>query len=115
MIFFYKRIICISVAPKVSPEFMARDIVVKKGDPFQIKIPYNGRPIPNVDWSNVSISSWMCFFTFWLSVRGLTSYEALELNTVSGVLTVVCTVTLHVFFLTRELARISEILQCQKV
>lgn len=38
--------------------------MVKKGDPFQIKIPYNGRPIPNVDWSNVSISLWICVSSF---------------------------------------------------
>jgi hypothetical protein len=45
----------ISVAPKVSPEFMGRDIIAKRGEPFKISIPYTGRPVPTVEWSNVSI------------------------------------------------------------
>nr|XP_034332878.1 twitchin isoform X27 [Crassostrea gigas] len=39
------------VAPKVSPNFIPRDITVKKGEEFKIAIPYDGNPIPKADWT----------------------------------------------------------------
>ncbi|XP_052706840.1 twitchin-like isoform X1 [Crassostrea angulata] len=39
------------VAPKVSPNFIPRDITVKKGEEFKIVIPYDGNPIPKADWT----------------------------------------------------------------
>ena len=41
------------VAPKVSPDFIPRDIVAKKGQPFKIAIPYRGNPIPTTSWTLV--------------------------------------------------------------
>ncbi|XP_061166987.1 twitchin-like isoform X9 [Saccostrea echinata] len=39
------------VAPKVSPNFLPKDITVKRGEEFKIVIPYDGNPIPKADWS----------------------------------------------------------------
>ncbi|KAH3877136.1 hypothetical protein DPMN_000993, partial [Dreissena polymorpha] len=39
-------------APKISPDFIPRDVIAKRGKPFKISVPYNGRPIPTVDWTN---------------------------------------------------------------
>ncbi|XP_065941806.1 twitchin isoform X17 [Magallana gigas] len=39
------------VAPKISPNFIPRDITVKKGEEFKIAIPYDGNPIPKADWT----------------------------------------------------------------
>ncbi|XP_052800015.1 twitchin-like isoform X4 [Mya arenaria] len=44
------------MAPKVSPEFIPRDIVVKRGKPFKIAVPYNGNPVPTTEWSNNGLS-----------------------------------------------------------
>lgn len=44
-----------SVAPKISPNFIPKDITVKKGEEFKIAIPYDGNPIPKADWSVVRI------------------------------------------------------------
>ena len=41
------------MAPKVSGDFIPRDIIAKKGQPFKIAIPYNGNPIPTVAWTLV--------------------------------------------------------------
>lgn len=46
-----------AVAPKVSPNFIPRDITVKKGEEFKIVIPYDGNPIPKADWTVVSHAS----------------------------------------------------------
>ena len=46
------------VAPKVSPDFLPRDIIAKKGQPFKIAIPYRGNPIPTASWTLVRT----CFF-----------------------------------------------------
>lgn len=43
------------VAPKISPNFIPKDITVKKGEEFKIAIPYDGNPIPKADWSVVRI------------------------------------------------------------
>lgn len=56
-----------AVAPKVSPNFIPRDITVKKGEEFKIVIPYDGNPTPKADWSVVSNVSdidfqWNCTF-----------------------------------------------------
>ena len=54
-----KLFLClIPVAPKVSGDFIPRDIIAKKGQPFKIAIPYNGNPIPTVAWTLVRF--YMC-------------------------------------------------------
>lgn len=50
------------VAPKVSPNFIPRDITVKKGEEFKIVIPYDGNPIPKTDWSVVGLISGSIWF-----------------------------------------------------
>ena len=62
MIMLYNRyinccIFCFTVAPKVSGDWIPRDIIAKKGQPFKIAIPYNGNPIPTTSWSLVRFSS----------------------------------------------------------
>lgn len=50
-----------AVAPKVSPNFIPRDITVKKGEEFKIVIPYDGNPIPKADWTVVSMLQTLIF------------------------------------------------------
>ncbi|XP_069132541.1 twitchin-like isoform X9 [Argopecten irradians] len=44
------------VAPKVSPDYIPRDVIAKAGEEFKIVIPYTGNPIPKTTWSLSGVS-----------------------------------------------------------
>ncbi|XP_021346443.1 twitchin-like isoform X8 [Mizuhopecten yessoensis] len=39
------------VAPKISPDYVPRDVIAKAGEEFKIVIPYIGNPTPKTTWS----------------------------------------------------------------
>lgn len=80
-----------AVAPKVSPNFIPRDITVKKGEEFKIAIPYDGNPIPKADWTVVSHASDIDF-------QGICTFE--KVTTEEG-LKLLLVLTSQLFFFKR--------------
>jgi len=53
-------------APKALLDASGTDIIATVGEPFRIRIPFKGSPLPTVTWFNVC-----CFFIFRLLVLKL--------------------------------------------
>ena len=41
-------------APRIQLDGLNTDIKVKAGEPFKVKVPFKGSPIPTSTWYNVS-------------------------------------------------------------